>query len=419
MTFRLPLSSFARLCTAEAISRAGTRVTLLALPVTAVLVLHKGPIATASLVAAEGIPVLLLGLPAGAWIDRRRRRPILVTTALLRALVLLSIPLAALLGALSLAQLLLVAGLVGALAIFGDIGSWTLMPDLVEEGRVLEAMGRMQSGVAAAEIAGPGVGALLIQAFGAPFAILADAASYLISAFFVAGVHEPPRAAPVRPAPSLRAGIREGLALVRRSPVLIHCVCGVATYAFFAELTLGIYPVFVLTTLHTSALVLGLALAANGVGALASAFVSGVVGRNSGVGRSVGLFVGVSTVGTMVTALAQGPFGAVVLLLLVGQFGAGLGGIAMAANTAALRQSLAPPGTLARVNSIARFLGFVAAPLGAAVGGLLSVGLSVREAIIISAIGQGVAAAWLLASPVQRFRLQRPTGRSPRPAPIP
>ena len=397
------LTNFAKLCFAEAISRAGTRVTLLALPVMAVLLLHAGPIGTAGILAAEGVPVLLLGLPAGAWIDRHRRKPMLIAAAILRALLLVTLPIAAVMGRLSLTQVLLVAGLVATLAIFGDLGTWTLVPDLVEDGRVLEASGQMQGAAAAAEIAGPGVGAALIQAFGAPFAVLTDAASYVLSALFIARIEEPARVQ--QQLPSLRKSIGEGLSLVRRSAVLSHCIYGVAFYAFFAELAVGIFPFFVLTTLHSSAVVLGLSLMATALGAMVATVASRVTGRRFGVGPAVGLFVGVSTLGTVSTAAAGGPLAAVIALLLLGQFGAGLGANAMAANTAALRYALAPPGTLARITSIARFVGFVAAPVGAGVGGVLAVGVGVRTAIVISAVGQAIATVWLLRSPVRRFRL--------------
>src|SRR5579864_7698799 len=203
---------FLKLWTAQGISEIGSRITREGIPLTALLVLHAGTVQMGLLNALGGIAVLIFGLAAGVWIDRWRRRPVLIAADLGRAAVLASIPAAALAGRLAMEQLYAVAALAGVLTVFFDVADQSYLPALVEPERILEANARLTLSSTIAEIAGPGLTGFLVQAITAPIAILFDALSFLASALLLAGIRKreppPPRRPPGHVLTATLAGLR-------------------------------------------------------------------------------------------------------------------------------------------------------------------------------------------------------------------
>src|ERR671935_1242601 len=178
-------ADFLKLWSAQTVSQFGTTVSQVALPLVAVLVLDASAFQVAALGTVEFLPFLLFTLPAGVWVDRLPRRPILVVADLGRACALGSIPLAAAIGHLTLTQLYVAGFVTGTLTVFFDVSYQSYLPSLVERPELVEGNAKLEVSRSAAQIGGPGIGGLLVRAFTAPYAVLADAVSYLGSALFI------------------------------------------------------------------------------------------------------------------------------------------------------------------------------------------------------------------------------------------
>ena len=212
---------FLKLWAAQAISQLGTQVTLLALPLAAILVLDATATEVALLGAVEVLPFLLFTLPAGVWVDRLPRRPILVVTDLARAVALASIPFAYALDGLTLPHLYVVAFTIGVLSVFFDVAYLAYLPSLVERRELGTANSKLEATRSAAQIAGPGAAGVLVEAISAPVAILVDGVSYLFSALFVWRIERPDRRERyVSPRGRLLPQLKEGLSYVLRHPYL-------------------------------------------------------------------------------------------------------------------------------------------------------------------------------------------------------
>jgi MFS family permease len=217
-------ADFLKLWSAETVSQFGTQVSQLALPLTAVLVLDASAFEVAALGTAEFLPFILFTLPAGVWVDRLPRRPILIAGDFGRAALLASIPIAYLLDALTLGQLYVVGFLVGICTVFFDVAYQSNLPALVDRDRIIEGNSKLEVSRSTAQIAGPGFGGVLVEALTAPYAILADSVSFVGSGHFLLGIRKPERwkveTAPSVAKPSLWMELREGLRFVLGNPNL-------------------------------------------------------------------------------------------------------------------------------------------------------------------------------------------------------
>ncbi len=276
---------FLRFWAAQAISEFGSQVTLLALPLIAAITLHASPFEVGVLAATGQAPFLLIGLFAGAWIDRRRRRPVLVGADLGRALILLAIPVAAAFDALSVRLLYAVSFGAGVLTCFFDISYLSFLPSLVNRDRLIDANSKLETSRSIAQVGGPGLAGILVGLVSAPFAILADACSFLVSALCLWRIRtaEPEPEARVERT-SLWAEIGFGLRYVAHHAVLRALVgCGAVTN-LFGHAFLSIYVLFMARNLGLGATAIGLVFATGGVGALIGATTADRVARRFGQG---------------------------------------------------------------------------------------------------------------------------------------
>ncbi|MFE6867381.1 MFS transporter [Kitasatospora sp. NPDC057692] len=406
-TPRLPAGLFARrdfrlLWAGETVSRLGSAVTAVALPLVAVVTLDAGPLATGLLSAAVWLPWLLIGLPAGVWVGRWRRRTLLVRANLVSAVLYASVPVAARLGVLTLAQLVLVALLAGTAAVFLGAGHQAYLPDLLPPERLTEGNARLQGGASAAQVAGPGVAGLTVQAFGAAAGLLVDAASFVAAAAALLLIRDrpaPPAAADPVP---LGRRVREGLAFVRRDPYLRALL----RYGAAANLALAGYQavavLFLIHDLGVAPSAVGWLGAAGALGGVAGAALSRPVTRRYGSAR-----------GLLLVLLTATPFG---LLLPSARPGAGVlpyavgsavmvGGVVLAnVVTGSFRQRYAPPELLGRVVATSMAANQATIPLGAVAGGVLGEVLGLRPAMWITIALLTASAALLVASPIRRVR---------------
>lgn len=378
---------FLKLWAGQTVSEFGSRITRDGLPVLAVAALAASPEQMGLLTAAASLPILLLSLFAGVWVDRLSRRPLLIAADLARAMVLLIIPLAFFAGALSFELLLVVTMTASALGLFFNIAYQAMLPWLVEREHLVEANSKLAATDALAEVGGPALAGLLIQVVGAPLAIAADALSFIFSAWTLAIIRKPePKPAP-HPSPSIRRELREGLAVVLSNPLLRILVTGIALRAFFGSMIGALYAYYTLRELGLTPAALGIVIGAGGIGALLGAALAGRLTRRFGLARTLAGGMLVSAFTGLLLPLADVIPGTAMVTLIAGQI---LGDAAMAVfliGETSLRQLLVPNALLGRANALIGFLAEGVAPLGAVAGGALAGILGGRGGMWIAVLG--------------------------------
>jgi MFS family permease len=395
--------SFMRLWFAQIVSTAGSRISELALPLTAVLVLGATPAQMGALGVVGALPNLIFGLVAGVWVDRLRRQPILIGADLGRALLLGSIPAAAWLGQLTFMHLYLVGFASGLLSILFTIASVAVLPAVVRRDQLVDANSKLELSGAVLSIAGPSAAGLLIQLMSAPKAIIVDAVSYLLSALSLRGVgtaEEPSRQAQ---RPSLWAEIGEGVRELVRTPLLWALTVSGTVGVFGLAMQETVFLIFITRDLGLIPAAIGLVFGVSGVGALIGAALAGRAARILGTGPAVILGQGLWAVGALLPALA-GLAGPALALLVAGQAFTSLGSTIWSINQISLRQHLTPVRVLGRVTAARRFFLFSAAPVGAALGGFLGGTIGLRATLAIGVIGPVVALLLQFFSPMRKVR---------------
>lgn len=395
--------SFTRLWFAQAASNVGSQITGIALPLTAVLVLGATPVQMGILGIAGRAPNLLFDLFAGVWVDRTRRRPILVGADLGRALLIGTIPLAALLGYLTFVQLYVIAFAVGTLAGFFSLASISLLPSLVKREQLVEANSKMAVTDAVMTIAGPSLAGGLVQLLGAPKAIIVDAISYLVSALSLRGIaasEKPPSRAQRR---SVWAEIGEGIHELVRTPLLRALAISVSVGTFGVAIQETVLVLFLTRELDFTAAAIGLVFTFGGAGSLLGAVLAGRAARLVGVGRAIVFGNLLWGIGVLLIPLAD-IFGGAFLLVAAGQMVANIGGAIWGVNQMSLRQNITPVGLFARATAARRVLMISLQITGAALGAFLGTVVGLRVTLIVGAVGLVLGFLLVLCSPVRTIR---------------
>ncbi|MFD1931825.1 MULTISPECIES: MFS transporter [Nonomuraea] len=396
--------AFRRYVTADGFSQFGTQVTRVALPLVALLVLDAGPFELGLLSAAEMIGFLLFGLPAGVWVDRLRRKPILVTADVLRAVALASIPIAALFEALTLAQLYAVAVIVSTGTAFFDVAHLSFLPSIVTKEQLPKGMGTLESVRSLSVLFGPGLGGWLVQALTAPIAIVVDAVSYLISATLLASVK-------AKETPSGgRVSLMEGLRYVLGQPIL-RLIGFVGAMAMFIN---GIWaivqPLYLVAELGVSATAYGLMISGAGAGGLLGALLAPRVIARFGHGPTMyGAAVLIIPLNVLVAFTGPGwrlalfPIGMALVFLVAVMYNVAQG---------SYRQAICPEALRGRMNASLRFLMWGSLPLGGVVGGLLGEVVTVHQLLWIACLGTAAAHLPLVLAPaVRKLKITDDDGR--------
>jgi MFS family permease len=404
---------FLKLWAAQAISQLGTQVTLLALPLAAILVLDATATEVALLGAVEVLPFLLFTLPAGVWVDRLPRRPILVVTDLARAAALTSIPLAYAVDALTLPHLYVVAFAMGVLTVFFDVSYLAYLPSLVERRQLGSANSKLEATRSAAQVAGPGAAGVLVDAISAPVAILVDGVSYLFSALFVWRIARPDRREQeVAPRSKLLPELREGLAYVLRHPYLRALTLSTGGWNLCANIGFGILLVYVVRTLGLSPAVVGVLIAFSGVGSIVGALAASPVAARFGLGRTMVWPAIVSSATFLLVPLAPRDNPEIFLLasILLGSFF----GMLFNVTQLTFRQAITPERLQGRMNAVVRFMYWGPQPAGFALGGVLAALIGLRPTLFVSAVGATLVFLPLLAHPIRRLKaIPEPTYAEP------
>jgi MFS family permease len=393
---------FVTLWAGQTISLFGSQVTLLALPLAAAVTLDATPAQMGILSAAGSVPTLLVGLFAGVWVDRHRRRPVLIVTNFARAALLATIPLAALLGLLTMGVLYAVAFGAGLLTVCFRVAYSSYLPSLVPRERLVEGNSKLQMSQSAAQVAGPGIAGALVQLATAPIAILLDAASFLVAGVSVLFIQRK------EPAPAVggsgrrvRTEIAEGLRTVYSNAILRSIGLWAGTFNLFGALVGAVLILFVTRELGIAAGVIGLILAAGSVSGLIGALLAKRVTDALGVGRAMVGAALLASVTQLVVPFAGGPPAVAAMILIASQLVFGLTVPLLSVNILTLQQVVTPPGLLGRVNATMQVVISGTLPLGGVLGGVLGTLVGLRPTLLIGALGICLSALWIWYSPLR------------------
>ncbi|HET7142256.1 MAG TPA: MFS transporter [Candidatus Limnocylindria bacterium] len=404
--------AFVRVWAAATISIFGSLITRMALPFVAILVLGAGPFEVAILRSLDVLAALVFGLAAGAWVDRLRRRPVLVWADLGRALLLASVPLAFVFGVLSLAQLLAVTLLTAVLSTFFDAADNAYLPTIVRKEELVDANSALTASGSAAEFTAFGISGFLIQVFTAPIAILVDSVSFVASALLLGSIRtaeDPPP--PIAERRRILAEIRDGVALVRRDPVLRALAFSEMTQGMLWGVFGATYLLFAFDVLQLGPAAIGLITGAGGLGSLIGALAAGRAARRWGIGMTAVVGLLLAALGNAFVPLAPAGAPVIAAAFLVAQQLVGDGGVTIYAITEqTVRQSTVDNRLLGRVAStmvVASGAAQLVATLGA---GALAEVLGLRLVAVLAPIGGLAGAAVIWFSPVRSLQIRELQG---------
>ena len=395
---------FLKLWAGETVSLFGSEVTLLALPLAAVLTLHASAAQLGMLNAAKFAPFLLLSLPVGAWLDRSRRRPVLIAANIGSAVVLGSAPILAAMGALTIGHLVVIAFLSGSFAVFLHVGFWSYAPSLVDGDQLMEANSKIYASASTAAVGGPGLGGILVQLLTAPGALLFDAGSFVVAATSLVAIRR--REPPVErePARRLRAEVREGLGFVFGNPYLRAFAGEAAMFNLFLNAMMTALLVYAVRVLDMGAGVLGAVIASGAVGTLLGSLAARRIERRLTLGRAILWAMFLGTWPFLLVPLASGPGVGSLTILTIAFFTSGVGiGVAVVL-VVTVRQTVTPDRMMGRMNASYRFVVWGSIAVGAVSGGVLGSTVGLRATLVIGALGIAAAPAWIVMSPTGKLR---------------
>ena len=401
-------ADFMKLWTAQTISQLGDEVTELAIPLIAILILGAGPFEMGVLGTLLFLPFILFTLPAGVWVDRLRRRPLMIAANLGRAVLLLSIPLAFALDVLTLWQLFVIAFAVGALQVFFDVAYQSYLPAVVERDQLVEGNAKLEISQAASSLPGPGIAGFLIAIVSAPFAIVVDAISFLASAGLLGFIRrdEPTPERTVDAATGKRTGMRteiaDGLRYVLGNRYLRSIAACTGTFNLFGNIAGVLLLLYAVNQLGLRAEQIGIAFAIGNVGTLAAAFSSERIGRRIGVGPTIVASAAVGAIPMAIIGLAppEAAFGWLIGAFAIQSFT----NVVYNVNQVSLRQAITPTWMQGRMNATMRFIVWGTIPIGALIGGVLGEVIGIRPTIWVAAVGIGLAFLPVLLSPVRTLQ---------------
>lgn len=393
---------FVRLWCAQTVSAVGSKVSFLALPLTAVVVLQATPLEMGYLSAAGSLPALLFGLLVGVWVDRRKRRGLLIFADLGRGLLLLLIPLAAWLGLLNMSWLYPILFLTSALGLLFGTAYHAYLPLLVRREQLIDANSKLELSRTVAEVTGPSLAGWLIQVATAPLAILVDAVSFMLSGLSLSLIRKA-EAAPQRDNETehLLSEIGAGVRLLLDNATLRALTATTVMISFFNAALEAIYLLYMTRTLGLSAGWIGLIFGTGSLGFLLGAIFPNHFVKRFGLGRTMIAGLILLALADLLLPLAAGPQPLIIALLIAAQICFGFGLTFYNIGHVSLRQSITPEGMLGRLSGTLDFFQAGLIPLGALAGGLLGEWLGVRPTLLLAAVGELLAVVWLMNSPVR------------------
>jgi MFS family permease len=392
---------FRRFWIGETVSLVGDQISQIALPLVGVLALHASAAEMGYLGAAGLFPALLFSLHAGAWVDRRgRRRQTMIFTALGRAALLATIPVAYAFDALTMAHLYVASFLIGTLSVVFFVAYSTLFVSLVPRERYLEANSLLNGSRALSYVGGPSVGGVLVQLISAPGALVVDALSFLGSAFAMSSIS--PAEPPTEQAE--RGHIKAGMRYMWRSPIIRASLLATSTINFFNFVFWALFILYVTRSLDVSPGLLGLVLGAASVGGVLGSVVTGRISRRIGIGPAFVLGCVLFPAPLVLVPLAGGSDWTILACLFFAELLSGFGVMILDIASGTIKAALVPDRLRARVSGAYMVVNYGVRPLGALVGGALGTWIGLRPTLWIATVGAILGVLWLLPSPVLRLR---------------
>jgi MFS family permease len=393
---------FLKLWSAETISQFGSTIDDIAFPLVAILVLDASAFEVAVLATVLFLPFIFFTLPAGVWVDRLPRRPILIIGDFGRAALYATVPIAYVADVLTLWQLYVVGFLVGVFQVFFDVAYQSYLPSLVDRDKIVEGNSKFEISRSAAQISGPGIGGILVEILTAPYAVLVDALSFVASGLFLLGIRKPePKPEVVTidgRRPSMWHEFKEGRRFVFGNPNLRAQAGCTATSNFFGSVAFSIALVFAVRELDLSPGVIGLVFSVGAAGSLVAAFTATRITRRFGIGPTSIVVAALFAPSWILWALAPAGNEAIPFLVTA-QLAFGFTVVVYNIAQVSYRQAICPPRLQGRMNSVMRFIVWGTIPLGTISGGALATWIGLRETMVVGAIGGGLAFLWLLLSP--------------------
>lgn len=392
---------FRRYWGAQTISMFGDQISSIAMPLAAVIVLKAGAAQMGYLTALAWLPSLLFGVHAGAWVDRRgHRRAAMIAADLGRFAMLVSLPLCYALGVLTLVQLYLVAFGAGVLSVLFNVADSTLFVSLVSPERYVDGNSLTNASRALSFVGGPSVGGLLVQWLTAPFAIAADALSFLASALLLRRIRptEPP------PSQSNESALTAGARFIAGSAIVKAGLCAAATINLFNFGFLALFVLYAVRTLHIPSGLLGVVLGAGAVGGLLGAAATKRLAEAIGLGWTCVLGCALFTTPLLLVPLAAGPKALVPGMLFLAEFGSGIGVMVLDISLGSIFAAVIPDALRARVTGAFQAVNFGTRPVGALAAGGLATVIGMRPTLWLTAGGTTLGVLWLLPSPLPQFR---------------
>ena len=407
---------FRRLWAAETISQFGTQIDDLALGLVAIVVLDASAFEVAVYGTVNFLPFILFTLPAGVWVDRLPRKPILVIGDLGRFVALATIPVAYIADVLTLWQLYVVAFLTGVFTVFFDVAYQSYLPSLVDRDQISEGNSKLEISRSTAQLSGPGLGGVLVELITAPYAVLADAFSFLASGALLLRIRkreERPAAPAADARPKLWPELKEGLRFVLGNPNLRAQAGCTATSNLFFSVTFSIFLVFLVREVELSAGVIGVMFSVGSVGSLLAAFTTTRISKRLGIGPTTILATFLNLPAMLLIALA--PVAYAIPFIVAGSVILGFVIVLYNITQVSYRQAICPPRLQGRMNSVMRFIVWGTIPIGTLAGGALASTVGLRETLVIGAIGSGSSVLWILLSPQRHLReMPEPIEEEPR-----
>jgi MFS family permease len=393
--------NFRRYFIGQSVSLVGDQVTLIALPLTAVLALHASAGQMGALLTAELVPNLIFSLHAGVWVDRRgRRREVMLATDVGRGLLIATIPVAYAFGHLTWAQLYVIAFLTGTLSVFFYVAYGAFFQVVVPREDYVAANSLIHGSRAFSFVAGTSVGGVLVQLLRGPYALLVDGFSYLWSAFFLGRIdaEEPPGA------PHDSGGLTSGLHWIRQNAVIRAELLGVATLNLFNFMFFALFVLYATRSLHVRPATLGIVLGAASIGTLSGSFVTARISRRIGIGPAfvIGCFLFPAPL--IIVPAAGGPHWVIIACLFVSEFLSGVGLMLLDIMAGTISAGAVPAAMRSRVSGAFMVVNYGVRPLGTTLGGILGSMIGVRTTLWIATVGALLGLLWLLPSPIPRMR---------------
>lgn len=434
---------FRKLWAGQAVSEIGSRISREGIPMGAVMMMGISPLMMSGLSLATQLPASLVGLFLGVWVDRLARRPLLIGADITRAILLLGIPVAALLGHLQLWMFFGVAALSGVLSLLFDVSYQAYLPWLIGRKNLVEGNRKLGITASLAEVVGPGLAGILVQVLTVPFAIAIDALTYLFSAFSLWRIEARESKPQVRETatseavsgeavsvfaedsgaletardgnrqeehsgaagqPYWRAELAEGLKAVRYNRTLLAFAGAAATLGLTSSAVFVLDTLYALRDLGLSPLLFGLTVTVGGVGALLGAAISRHVVRFLGIGKTLLMTLFLQGIAASFWVAASGSVLRATIWLLGAQLLGDTSGMVYGIVESTVRQTIVPDALLGRVNATIRVLDVGFTAVGSFMAGLIANAIGIRSTMAFAACGMVLSVLWLMLSPVRKLR---------------